>query len=43
LYPTAPVLEASRTLAIEPARNELHLHFHTMSPAEAIRQASESK
>ena len=43
--PAAPQrLEASQPLAIEPPRNELHLHFHGMSPAEAaeaIRQAGE--
>ena len=40
----APHLEGSQPLAIQPSRNELHLHFHGMSPAEAaeaIRQASE--
>ena len=40
------VLEPPRPLAIEPARNELHLHFRSMNPAEvaeAIRQASDGR
>lgn len=41
--PGAPGLEAAQPLAIEPPRNEVHLHFHGLGPAEAaeaIRQAS---
>lgn len=41
-----PRLEESPKLAIGPARNELHLHFHDMSPAqvaEAIRQANDER
>ena len=37
-------LEAGQPLALEPPRNELHLHFHGMSAAEAaeaIRQAGQ--
>jgi hypothetical protein len=30
-----PQLEGSHKPAIEPPRNELHLHFHGMTPAEA--------
>jgi hypothetical protein len=40
-----PQLEVPHNRAIEPPRNELHLHFHGMSPdeaAEAIRRASGS-
>ena len=43
---TAQRLEAAQPLAIEPPRNELHLHFHGMTPAEAaeaIRQAGERR
>lgn len=45
--PAAPQrIEAAQPLAIEPARNELHLHFRSMNPAEvaeAIRQASDGR
>jgi hypothetical protein len=44
--PAPPRLEASQPHAIEPARNELHLHFHGMTAAEAaeaIRRASEAR
>jgi hypothetical protein len=43
---TAQRLEAAQPPAIEAPRNELHLHFHGMNPAEvaeAIRQASEGR
>jgi hypothetical protein len=43
---TRPQLEDSYNPAIEPACNELHLHFRGMSPAEvaeAIRQADERR
>lgn len=39
-----PHLEGPHRPALEPPRNELHLHFHDMNPAEvaeAIRQASQ--
>jgi len=39
-----PQLSESRKPALEPAHNELHLHFHGMTPAqvaEAIRQAND--
>jgi hypothetical protein len=38
-----PQLSESHKPALEPAHNELHLHFHGMTPAqvaEAIRQAN---
>ncbi|HEY1321016.1 MAG TPA: hypothetical protein VGF32_12245 [Streptosporangiaceae bacterium] len=44
--PYKPALGAPQPLAIEPPRNELHLHFHGMDPAEvaeAIRQASDGR
>ena len=47
LPPAAPPrLEGPERPAIEPPRNELHLHFHGLSTdeaAEAIRQASERR
>jgi len=42
--PVPQAIQAPERPAIEPPRNEVHLHFHGVSPAEAaeaIRQASE--
>jgi hypothetical protein len=41
-----PRLEAPQRPALEPPRNELHLHFHGMNPtevAEAIRHSTKER